>query len=134
MKFALVFLAAMAGSMAYAQTDDSVNARIILVGDAGALVNGKHPVVNAIKRHMKPDKKTTIVYLGDNLYRIGLPDEANVNYVLSRSVLDSQMNVAENTPAQVYMIPGNHDWENGGPNGWDNLLRQEAYVNTLSEK
>lgn len=134
MKFALVLFTVLAVNIAFAQTADSVSARIILVGDAGALVNGKHPVVTAIKRYMHPDKKTAIVFLGDNLYRFGLPDEAHVNYVLSRSVLDSQMNVAENTPARVYMIPGNHDWENGGPFGWDALLRQEAYVNALKDR
>jgi hypothetical protein len=134
MKFALVLFTALAGHITFAQTDDSVSARIILVGDAGALVNGKHPVCSSIKNHMHPDKKTTIVFLGDNLYKIGLPDEAHVNYVLSRSVLDSQMNVAENTQAQVYMIPGNHDWENGGPFGWDALLRQEAYVNSVKDR
>jgi Outer membrane protein/protective antigen OMA87 len=134
MKIVLVIFVTLTAHIGLAQTNDSVSARIILVGDAGALVNGTHPVVSAIKNYMHPDKKTTIVYLGDNLYKIGLPDEAHVNYVLSRSVLDSQMAVAENTPARVYFIPGNHDWENGGTFGWDALLRQEAYINSMSEK
>jgi DNA repair exonuclease SbcCD nuclease subunit len=134
MRYALVLLAVLAGSITLAQTDDSVSARIILIGDGGALINGKHPVASAVKNYLHPDKKTTIVYLGDNLYRIGLPDESNVNYVLSRTVLDSQMAVAANTAARVYMIPGNHDWAQGAPEGWETLLRQEAYVNLMKEK
>jgi hypothetical protein len=131
MKYLLALLMVFAAHVIYAQTNDSVTARIILIGDGGALVNGKHPVSSAVKHQLHPDKKTTIVYLGDNLYRHGLPDEGNVNYVLSRTVLDSQMAVAANTPAHVYMIPGNHDWSNGGTDGWESLLRQEAYVNLM---
>lgn len=133
MKYLLTLYMVFAGHVLFAQTDDSVTARIILIGDGGALANGKHPVASAVKKHLHPDKKTTIVYLGDNLYRHGLPDEGEVNYVLSRTVLDSQMAVAANTSAQVYMIPGNHDWSNGGPDGWESLLRQEAYVNLMKE-
>src|SRR5690349_4514071 len=134
MKFLLAFYMVFIGHAIFAQTDDSVTARIILIGDAGALVNGKHPVASAVKHYLHPDKKTTIVYLGDNLYQLGLPDEGNRNYVLSRTVLDSQMAVAANTPAHVYMIPGNHDWANGRSFGWETLLRQEAYVNLMKEK
>ncbi|HEX6426594.1 MAG TPA: BamA/TamA family outer membrane protein [Niastella sp.] len=134
MKYLFVLYMVFVGHAVFAQTDDTVNARIILVGDGGALANGKHPVASAIKNYLHPDKKTTIVYLGDNLYRHGLPDEGNVNYVLSRTVLDSQMAVAANTPARVYMIPGNHDWSNGSADGWESLLRQEAYVNLMKEK
>lgn len=134
MKYLFAFLMVFAAHVIFAQTNDSVTARIILIGDGGALINGKHPVASAVKNQLHPDKKTTIVFLGDNLYRHGLPDEGNVNYVLSRTVLDSQMAVAANTPAHVYMIPGNHDWSNGGADGWASLLRQEAYVNLMREK
>src|SRR5438132_4528464 len=104
MRYAFALFILLAHLTSYAQTDDSVSARIILIGDAGALINGKHPVASAVKNYLRPDKKTTIVYLGDNLYRWGLPYESNINYVLSRTVLDSQMAVAANTPAHVYMI------------------------------
>lgn len=134
MKYVFALYMVFVGHVAFAQTDDTVNARIILIGDGGALINGKHPVASAVKNYLHPDKKTTIVYLGDNLYRHGLPDEGNVNYVLSRTVLDSQMAVAANTPAHVYMVPGNHDWSNGSADGWESLLRQEAYVNLMKEK
>ncbi|MBO9200040.1 MULTISPECIES: metallophosphoesterase [Niastella] len=134
MKYLFALFMILIGHVLLAQTNDSIISRIILIGDAGALVNGKHPVASAVKNHLHPDKKTTIVYLGDNLYQFGLPDEGNRNYVLSRTVLDSQMTVAANTSAHVYMIPGNHDWANGRPYGWETLLRQEAYVNLMKEK
>jgi len=134
MRSAFALFVLLAHFTTYAQTDDSVSARIILIGDAGAIINGQHPVASAVRNYLHPDKKTTILYLGDNLYQFGLPDEANVKYTLSRTVLDSQMAVAANTPAHVYMIPGNHDWGNGSVDGWERLLRQEAYVNLMKEK
>lgn len=125
---------------AHAQTDttkkntaveDTIIQRIILIGDAGQLTNGKHPVVDAVRKYMKLDKKTTVVFLGDNLYKAGLPEDFDLTYAQSRAVLDSQLSVADGTPAKVYMLPGNHDWENGGRGGYDAIIRQQLYVDFL---
>src|SRR5262245_24318983 len=76
---------------------DTISQRIILVGDAGELTNGRHPVVEAIKQFTKIDKKTTVLYLGDNLYDTGLPDDQSLTYQAAKAVLDSQLSVVENT-------------------------------------
>src|SRR5690348_10033266 len=107
---------------------DSIQARIVLVGDAGSLQNGRHPVVSAVRKNIKLDSLTTILFLGDNLYTWGLPDDAFSNYVVSKSILDSQASVAAGTSAKVYFMPGNHDWDREGPNGWAAILRQERYI------
>src|SRR5215510_16582942 len=96
---------------------DTIDARVVLIGDAGQLTNGHHPVVDAVKQLIPLDKRTTILYLGDNLYRSGLPDEQYSYYMASRSVLDTELSIADNTPAKIFMIPGNHDWENGKAGG-----------------
>ena len=93
---------------------DSVTTRVILVGDAGALIEGKPSVLQAIRKNVKLDKKTVIVYLGDNLYDAGLPHETYTRYSQIKAALDSQLNLVKGTSAKGYMIPGNHDWENGG--------------------
>ena len=59
---------------------DSVNTRLILVGDAGSLIEGKASVLEAIRKNVKLDKKTVVVYLGDNLYDAGLPYETYNRY------------------------------------------------------
>ena len=128
---ALGFFLSIAG---FAQTSDSIEARIILIGDAGAFRNGRHPVVTAVRTFFKLDKKTSIVYLGDNVYKHGLPDDAAVDYETIRAVLDTQVNIARNTPAKVYMVPGNHDWEDGGQFGYDAVMRQQSYVNQLADE
>src|SRR5262245_28196969 len=88
---------------------DTIVRRIVLVGDGGELKNEMHPVAQAIRKIVPMDKRTTILFLGDNLYRTGLPDDQNARYLKSKAVLDSQVSIADNTPAKIYMIPGNHD-------------------------
>ena len=111
---------------------DSITSRIVLVGDGGKLTNGRQPVVDAIKRLIPMDAKTTIIYLGDNSYEAGLPDEQYGEYNSARSVLDSQLFIADSTPAKVYMIPGNHDWKNGKSDGYDAIVREQQYVDGLN--
>ena len=108
----------------HAQTD-TVDRRIVLIGDAGQLTNGRHPVVEAVRKQIPLDNKTTIFFLGDNVYRNGLPDSTSSAYSKYRAILDSQLLIAENTAARVVMIPGNHDWENGSRTGYDAIGRQQ---------
>jgi len=109
--------------------DDTLSQRIVLIGDAGQLTNGRHPVVDAVKKNVPLDEKTTIIFLGDNLYKNGLPDrQFKLLYDEAKAVLDSQISIADNTPAKVFMIPGNHDWKNGNRNGYDAIVRQQLYV------
>lgn len=124
-------LKAQAPDSSAVSAEDTIMHRIVLIGDAGQLTNGTHPVVNAVRNLITLDKKTTVLFLGDNLYKIGLPDDQDVTYGEARAILDSQLSVAEGTPAKVYMIPGNHDWENGGRGGYDAIIRQQLYVDFL---
>lgn len=134
-KVRLVFLFLLVHSVCPAQTPgDTLQSRIILIGDAGELTKeGRHPVAASVRKNMVLDKKTTIIFLGDNLYKAGLPDSQAGNYKAIRAVLDSQVSVAKGTDAKVYFIPGNHDWEEFGAGGWDAVRRQQAYINQLGD-
>ena len=114
-------------------SQDSIAYRIVLIGDAGKLTKGRHPVAEAVKKIIPMDARTTIIYLGDNLYNVGLPDNEYVGYMMAKAVLDSQLSIVDGTPARIYMIPGNHDWENGGRNGYDAILREQNYVDRLNK-
>lgn len=113
---------------------DTMQAKLILIGDAGDFKGGKHPVIDAIKQTNKFDKKTTILFLGDNLYPTGLPVEESPQYNLRKSILDTQIAIASGTDASVFFIPGNHDWDNGKKDGLDAIIRQQQYVDSKGEK
>ena len=133
--FTGIFLLALyTQSIAQKGTPDSLQARIILIGDAGELTNGRHPVVSGVRSTIPFDKKTTIIYLGDNLYKVGLPDDVVPDYNLAKAPLDSQIVIAKGTDAKVYFLPGNHDWNNGGPHGWETIQREQYYVDILGDK
>jgi hypothetical protein len=117
----------------YAQ-NDSISARIILIGDAGKLNGGKHPVVDAARDLIPFDKKTTVLFLGDNLYKTNLPQEFLPQYKEAKAVLDSQIDIAQGTDTKVLFIPGNHDWMDGTGTGIENVKRQQAYINDLGNE
>jgi len=109
-------------------TGDTISKRIVLIGDAGQLTNGRHPIVDAVRSLIKLDSNTTVIFLGDNLYPNGLPDNENRSYPANRAVLDTQLSVVAGTKANLYMMPGNHDWAGGGRNGYNAILREQLYV------
>lgn len=111
--------------------NDTISQRIVLIGDAGLLTNGKHAVVDAVRSLVPMDKKTTILFLGDNIYPNGLPVGENSTFGKYRAVLDAQLSIAAYTDAKVYMIPGNHDWKNGSRDGYPAILREQLYVDFL---
>ncbi len=113
----------------YGQSD-SIQARIILIGDAGELNYGREPVVDAARNLIPLDKRTTVLYLGDNIYDHGLPDEDDPGYAAARAVIDSQINIVNGTDAKIVFIPGNHDWNNEDPNGLEIVNRQSRYINS----
>lgn len=123
----------LSGSWCFSQSD-STQARVILIGDAGDFKEGRHPVIDAVKQTTKFDKKTTVVFLGDNLYSTGLPDAQSSFYDIRRSVLDTQISIAKGSEAKVYFIPGNHDWNKGQKGGWEAIKRQQEYIDAKGDK
>src|SRR6185436_3571558 len=110
---------------------DSLTTRIVLIGDGGQLTSGKHPVSDAIRATVPLDAKTVVVFLGDNIYKVWLPDDQVITYAIAHNVLDSQVSIVANTKARAYMIPGNHDWNNGSFNGIQTITREQNYIDQL---
>lgn len=125
-----IFLSCFVTTLALAQEDSIVN-RFVMIGDAGNLINGTAPVINAVRKFVPLDKKTTVIFVGDNLYRTGLPDDQYTWYKDARKVLDSQVALVTNTQASAFFIPGNHDWKNGGADGWASIVREQKYIDGL---
>ncbi len=113
---------------------DSIQARIVLIGDAGELNYGREPVIDAARDLIPMNEKTTVIYLGDNLYNYGLPAEIMPDYTHLKSILDSQINISKGTKAKVLFIPGNHDWSNDAANGLEIVKRQGDFVDAHNDE
>jgi hypothetical protein len=127
----MLLLVVCAGSSAFSQRD-SLSSRIILIGDAGEQKDGVHPVLEFLKKSFPLDKRTTIIFLGDNVYPQGLPSHYASNYAEKKQILDSQINVVRGKQATAYFIAGNHDWMQGAQNGYRQVVNQYRYITSLN--
>lgn len=110
---------------------DSITHRIFLIGDGGELVGEQyHPVTDWLGKHVDwNDERNAAVYLGDNIYPLGLPMRGEPDYERSRKIIDYQMSVFKGKKAKAFFIPGNHDWKNGKLGGWQQVRNQHNYIN-----
>ncbi|HEU4470001.1 MAG TPA: BamA/TamA family outer membrane protein [Flavisolibacter sp.] len=114
---------------------DTINQRIFLIGDAGEIHSGSHPVVDWLKKHVNwNDEKNTVIYLGDNIYPLGLPLEGDPSYDISKRIIDYQISLVKGKKSRAYFIPGNHDWRNGKIGGWQQVVNQQDYINSQELK
>lgn len=72
--------------------------------------------------------RTTIVFLGDNVYPRGIPDSSSPARADAERRLRDQMTVVRDAGARGIFIPGNHDWAKHAAGGWDAIRRQGALI------
>lgn len=106
----------------------AVKTRLLLIGDAGLLGEGSKLLRAATERAMLPATHTAAVYLGDNIYPAGLPPKNGENYAVAAKRLRIEVEAFRETPAQVFFIPGNHDWDNSKEAGRAAMAREEAFI------
>jgi len=107
---------------------EDLAARLILIGDAGDPAP-RDPVLVALRREIERDpSRTLVVFLGDNIYPRGLSALGTRRHEEELSRLELQLEAVRGTPATTVFIPGNHDWDNGGEDGWEAIRRQAEYV------
>lgn len=110
----------------FGQTD-SVQSRLILIGDAGEMDQQQSGVIDhAVSKVLKG--KTTVFYLGDNIYPRGMGLPGGVEEEQTKAVIRSQYRPFRNLGAPVYFIPGNHDWDKSGELGLEKIKRQGEFL------
>ncbi len=107
-------------------TESALHYRILLLGDGGQPTQGE-PVLKTLQAWAKKaPEKTTIIFLGDNMYPDGMTEQRKHE---APARLDPQLEVVKSAGTHGLFIPGNHDWTNGKEEGYHALLAQEQYVN-----
>jgi len=104
--------------------------RVFLLGDAGApSLDVQEPTLKLFQSFTEnASKQSAAIFLGDNIYLNGLPDSTHSGRDFYEQRLIEQLKTVENFPGRVVFIPGNHDWDDGGPGGWEAIKRQERFV------
>ncbi|GGF09248.1 metallophosphoesterase [Hymenobacter cavernae] len=110
--------------------DLALRHRVALVGDAGAVAtDGSDPILNLLQGWLREaDAASTVVFLGDNIYPTGLPAEDAPGRKAAERRLDVQLATLRDYAGRIIYLSGNHDWNKGRRDGYQYLLRQEAYV------
>jgi len=104
----------------------AIRYRIILIGDAGEPTADEPVLKTLTKWGKKMPEKTSIVFLGDNMYDDGLTRKTRHE---ADKKLGPQLAVVTASQAHGLFIPGNHDWANGFKNGYSAVLAQERFIN-----
>ena len=126
----LLLICLLIAAKTYAQ--DSVKYRVILIGDAGEINDGqKQSLYNAAKHVIKG--KTTTLYLGDNIYPVGMAIPGFGSFEETSKILQSQFKPMRDAGSAVYFIPGNHDWDKSGPNGLAKIQAQGDYLASFND-
>jgi len=105
---------------------------VFLIGDVGKpadAAKGGEPSLNFLRKQiMAAGAKSTTVYLGDNVYEYGMPEEGAYDRKESERRLRDQMDVLKGYKGEKYMVPGNHDWKQGLKGGFAQLMHEQAYA------
>ncbi|MDO1501579.1 metallophosphoesterase [Winogradskyella maritima] len=103
---------------------------IYLVGDAGKSPMGElNDALKSFKTHVESQSYNEgdyTLFLGDNIYPSGLPEEGKEGRSSAINALDAQIKAVENFEGGVVFLPGNHDWY--AKDGLEGLKRQEKYI------
>ncbi|MCZ4245722.1 BamA/TamA family outer membrane protein [Pedobacter punctiformis] len=129
-KFTLITTLLLLNLMAFAQKE--VKYRVILFGDAGEMNSGQTQDLKNAAKQIIP-QKTTVLYLGDNIYPTGMGLPGSVEEEDTKKILRSQFEPMRTMGAAVYFIPGNHDWDKSGPKGLAKIKAQGDFLQAQND-
>lgn len=106
---------------------DSIANRIIFIGDAGE-INFKQETIIPLAADLILKNKTTVMFLGDNIYPRGMGLPGSPEEKETGDILRSQFEPMRAKGAPVYFIPGNHDWDKMGEDGLKKIRAQNNFI------
>ena len=111
-----------------------IETSLFLIGDAGEpdpRAIGV-PLDSLTAQAAVAPQRSIIVFLGDNVYPEGIPEEGEAEYADARRRLEAQV-LAVPPGARGLFIPGNHDWAGEGPFGLFSIRLQERMIAGLAQ-
>ena len=109
--------------------DRSITHRFLLIGDAGY---PEQFLLESLERWAQAiPQKTTILFLGDNVYPNGIPAQKPE---AAYKCLRDQIDVALRSHVTAIFIPGNHDWGGDICDSGQTLLRQAEFIRACASE
>lgn len=114
---------------------DEIEHTLFLIGDAGdadpRAERGGIPLDSLTAQMAQVPGKSTVVFLGDNIYDDGIPDEGMAEFADARRRLAVQVRAIPEGTRGIF-VPGNHDWAHEEPDGLFSIRRQERMITALA--
>lgn len=138
---AITLLGACVGCLPQLQLEDpelaptDVETTLFLIGDAGEAdpraTQGGVPLESLTVQASVAPQRSVIVFLGDNVYPDGIPEEGVAEFADARRRLEAQV-LAVPQGVRAFFIPGNHDWASELPYGLFAVRRQEQLIASMA--
>ncbi|RLD82978.1 MAG: hypothetical protein DRJ10_04435, partial [Bacteroidetes bacterium] len=101
---------------------------VYLLGDIKYSPTGRKNL-ELLKNYIdKESNNSSVIILGDIMYKIGLPDSSDKKFQEAKRNLKYVLSTFDLYKGKVIFMPGNHDWDNGGRQGWRYVKNEEKYV------
>lgn len=115
-------------------TPDEIETTLLLIGDAGEpdprFVGAP---LDSLRAHAElAPERTIIVFLGDNVYPDGIPEEGAAEWADARRRLAAQVRAVPHGARGIF-VGGNHDWASAEPFGLYAMRLQERMIADLAE-
>lgn len=113
--------------------NQEVEKSFYLIGDVGySPLGGKSDGLLSLESYLKESdtKNDYLIFLGDNIYPTGMPDENSEFRPIAENHLDAQIDVAQSFEGKTLFIPGNHDYYN---ENLENVKREKEYIEKALE-
>ena len=131
-KYFLLSLLLGTSLLLFAQDSPQIESTVFLIGDCGEPVIRDSPIGGVLRREVEAaGKNAAVVYLGDNVYPFGLPAEGFLFRERGEEILKTQADWVKGLEAKGFFIPGNHDWQHWSRNGWEFVINQQQYLDSL---
>jgi hypothetical protein len=110
-----------------------IETSLFLIGDAGEQ-NPREigvPLDSLTALASVSPERNVIVFLGDNVYDAGIPEERNADWADARRRLEAQV-LAVPMGVRGVFVPGNHDWADSKAFGLYSIRLQEQMIRSLA--
>lgn len=115
-----------------AASEAELDVRVVLIGDTGKLDGESGNLDLLAEVAGAVPQRTTILFLGDNIYPAGLPaadeESADEERRAAESVLRLWLGAVHRSGAAAVFLPGNHDWRKGKSGGRERVLQQARFI------
>jgi hypothetical protein len=108
--------------------DDDLYHSILLLGDFKNPSKNSHALGLLKSKLSALPEQSSLILLGDLVYPNGLPSIDSDDYSAAKADLDRVLSHVKDYPGNIIFVPGGHDWDEGGKEGWENVINEQKYI------